>query len=314
VACCLPDSDASIPVDFEELSVLSEHLSLRRSQLLTGEQSLAVRLDVAPKRLLAAVKSALILSLWTQTGDEQIVARQLSCYVSEVNRLRDSAIRLLTVMQDVLKVPCDNDLAQAMHAKGAAAKAARVQLMIAGGVDEDAATLTLVPGIGKAWARRLVEAGLAHIEDLAQAHETDIVALGGVSATRAQSWIESASQLLGSDEIWSPADIADHVKATQVVEPLGLDVYRLRRSWSLRVSQLPQGDEFAITGGTEPHVVHVLSAGSTCDCRDHAKGNACKHLLAVRRHCGDANVLRADRLLGLGSQSSVVDLRKWWAQ
>jgi helicase len=254
------------------------------------------------------------LILWTQTGDEHEVARQLSCYVSEVSRLRDSSIRLLTVIQDLLKVPCDNDPSQAIHAKAAAAKAARVQLMIAGGVDQDAATLTLVPGIGKTWARRLVEAGLAHIEDLAQADEADIVALGGVSAKRAQSWIESASQLLGSDQIWSPVDIAEHVKATQVVEPLGFDVYRLRRSWSLHVSQLPQGDAFAITGGTEPHVVRVLSAGSCCDCADHAKGHTCKHLLAVRRHRGDADVLRVDRLLGLGSQSPGVDLRQWWAQ
>ncbi len=314
IACCLPDSDASIPVDFEELSTLTQQLSQRRSQLLTADESPTARLDVAPKRLLAAIKSALILSLWTQTGDEQLVAQQLSCYTSEVGRLRESAIRLLTVMQDVLRVPCENDPSQALHAKGAAAKAARVQLMIAAGVDEDAVTLTLVPGIGKTWARRLAEAGIHHIEDLAQADMADIVKTGGVSASRAQEWIAAASNLLDSDDIWSPSDVAGHVIATHVVEPLGFDVYRLRRSWSLQVSPLPRDSAFAITGGTEPHVVRLLGAGWSCDCADQAKGQTCKHEIAVRRHQGDADVRRADSLLGIESQSSGVDLRKWWAQ
>lgn len=314
IACCLPDSDASVQVDYEELSTLTQHLSQRRSQLLTGEHPPAARLDVAPKRLLAAVKSALILSLWSKTGDERLVAQQLSCYASEVSRLRESAIRLLTVMQDVLRVPCENDPSHALHAKGAAAKAARVQLMIAAGVDEDAATLTLVPGVGKTWARRLAEAGLPHIEDLAQADTTDIVKIGGVSASRAQDWIDAASKLLDSDDIWSPADVAGQVNATEIVEPLGFDVYRLRRSWSLSVSPLASDSAFAITGGTEPHVVRRLNAGWSCDCADHAKGQTCKHLIAVRRHHRDDEVLRADSLLGIESRSSVVDLRKWWAQ
>lgn len=314
VACCLPDSDASIPVDFEELSTLTEHLSQRRSQLLNGDAPPIAKLDVAPKRLLAAVKSALILSRWTQTGDERTTAQQLSCYVSEVSRLRESATRLLTVMQEVLKVACENDPSNALHAKSAAAKAARVQLMIAAGVDEDAATLTLVPGIGKTWARRLVGAGLPHIEDLAQADVSDIVTLGGVSESRAQTWIEAASRLLDSDDIWTPADIAGQVNATHVVEPLGFDVYRLRRSWSLQVAPLHGDGTFAITGGTEPHVVQSASTGWSCDCADHAKGQTCKHVIAVRRHQGDDDVLHADALLGIGTPSSVIDLRKWWAQ
>jgi helicase len=314
LACCLPDSDASLSVDFEELPTLTEQLSQRRSRLLTGDDPPAARLGVAPKRLLVAVKAAMILTVWTATSDEQLVAQRLCCYASEVGRLRESAARMLTVMQDVLRVMCSEDPTIALHGKGLAAKAARVQLMIAAGVDEDAATLTLVPGIGKTWARRLVEANHQHIEDLAQADAADIVALGGVSPSRATAWIEAASRLLDSDEVWAPADIADYVDVAPTVEPLGFDIYRLRRSWSLQVAPLPEGTAFAITGGTEPHVVRLLSDRWACDCADHAKGHTCKHVIAVRRHRRDDDVLLADVILGSGAKTSLVDLRSWWAQ
>jgi hypothetical protein len=315
LACSLPDSDASLPVDFEDLSALAEQLSRRRSRLLTtDEESPAARLGVAPKRLLVAIKAALILSHWTQTGDERLVAQQLCCYVSEVVRLRESAIRMLTVMKDLLRVMSADDPGYALHAEGLSAKVARVELMISGGVDEDAATLTLVPGIGKTWARRLVGANLRHIEDLAQAEVSDIVALGGVSTARATAWIEAASRLLDSDEVWAPADSADLVTVAHAVEPIGFDVYRLRRSWSLQVTPMAEQDTFAINGGTEPHVVRMMSAKWACDCADHAKGHTCKHVFAVRRHHRDDDVLHADAVLGIGTRPSQVDLRNWWAQ
>jgi helicase len=315
LACSLPDSDASVPVDFEELSTLTEHLAQQRSHLLaSGDVCPTARLGVDRKRLLVAAKAALILSAWTETGDEQLVAQRLGCYVSEVVRLRESAVRLLTVMQDVLRFMCVDDPDCALQAKILAAKVARVQLMVTAGVDQDAATLMLVPGIGKTWARRLVAANLRHIEDLAQADAEDVVALGGVSRLRAAAWIDAASKLLDSDAISAPADTADHISVAHGVEPIGFDIYRLRRSWSLQITPMPDDAAFAITGGTEPHVVRRLSAGWACDCADHGNGHICKHVIAVRRYCRDEEVLRADALLGVESQSSQVDLRTWWAR
>jgi len=93
---------------------------------------------------------------------------------------------------------------------------------------------------------------------------------------------------------------------------VGFDLYRLRRSWSLQVSRLPEGDAYAINGGTEPHLVRFLDARWSCDCADHAKGRTCKHLIRRSRHQGDDEVLRADADLSLRPQTSPIDLRTWW--
>ena len=52
-----------------------------------------------------------------------------------------------------------------------------------------------------------------------------------------------------------------------------------------------------------------------CECEDfQLRQQACKHVIAVRRHCRDDEVLRADALLGNRAKSSLIDLRNWWVQ
>src|SRR5690606_26776056 len=71
-----------------------------------------------------------------------------------------------------------------------------LERMVQYGLDERAATLTLVGGIGGRWARRLNDLGLDDIEDLAAVDPEALAGERGLSAERAREWVEEASRLL----------------------------------------------------------------------------------------------------------------------
>jgi predicted nucleic acid-binding Zn finger protein len=41
---------------------------------------------------------------------------------------------------------------------------------------------------------------------------------------------------------------------------------------------------FTVSGGLEPHRVNIHTNGEHCDCADFAKGNLCKHVIAVKHY------------------------------
>ena len=316
VACCsLPDCDPVVTVDFEDLDDIGTRLASRRSHLLSSETDDAADvLEISSKRLLSSVKGALILLTWTELGDAQLVAEQLTCYTSEVTRLRDSVLRLLSGLRAVHKDTAADPSSAGFDLSNLDKKLARLELMLAAGLDEDAATLTLVPGIGKVWARRLVEHGIHDIEMLAQATETQLTEIGQLSLRRATEWIAEASQRLSSDDMWITTDIGAQVKVLTEQVELTVDVYRLKRSWQLRVEQDPEPRTFRVTGGTDPHLVTGIPGTWSCDCVDRAKGHECKHLIAVRRWHGDPLIQSVDEALLQGSRGAEINLRAWWAR
>ncbi|WP_422201838.1 DEAD/DEAH box helicase [Aquabacterium sp.] len=313
LACaCLPDMEPVLPVDFEELDALTHLLTAQRSHLLTVEiHQLHDLLKVTPKRRLSAVKSALMLQMWAQIGDLDHVAEKVCCYPGDIVRARESMIRLLSGALAVTEDLVLRDPENSLHLSTVKQRIQRLQLMIDNGLNTDAATLTLVKGIGPTWARKLIDHGIDDVETLAQTEATALVAMGRISIDRAQQWITEATQLLSSDDIWSITDSGNLVQTQSTQISPEIDIYRYRRSLQLLVRKDENSSGWQVSGGTDPHLVSDGDSLS-CDCMDYAKGHTCKHIIAVRRHLEDPDVLALDARLAEAPNATSIDLCEWW--
>jgi helicase len=92
-----PDCEPVIPVDFEELSIFARQLDGIPSFVFF--QIKEVRkwlLNPSGKRILSALKTAVMLLAWCENDDESAVAEEFSIYTFELTRLQESFNRLLT--------------------------------------------------------------------------------------------------------------------------------------------------------------------------------------------------------------------------
>lgn len=291
------DCEPVLPVDFEELDALAASLSEQSSALLQlSRRRIAEILGVDGKRLLAALKMAVVLRAWTKTADTAVVASQHDCYPFEVERLRESMGRLLVAMSSIFEKP--GELQDDEPPPDPAAppllreRVRALSGMIEGGLDEFAVTLTLVAGIGPKLAKRLQAEGIADVDELAAAEPLRLAAIRGISKKRATYWITEAKRIAG----WRTAFIFRETAAlVQTLSPRWtseVDPYRLRRAIDLTVAG-SDGDQLVVTGGLEPHIVKTREGSLVCDCIDSQRtDNArhCKHILAVRLFRGDEQV------------------------
>jgi helicase len=184
--------------------------------------------------------------------------------------------------------------------------------MVSGGLDEFAATLTLIEGVGMKTARSLLGEGVADVGQLARLSAGDLPKLKGVTAKRLTQWIGEAKRLALSGSMFTFRETAPHVNAAPTGWLPGVDPYRLRRALDLRVASA-DGGALLVTGGLEPHVVRVQAGEPTCDCVDAGRGNVCKHALAVRMHLGDAQLkVLADKLWGAVGGEDKIDVFELW--
>ena len=314
VACASDDCEPIIPVSFEEISSISELLSGETSALLNEEPNkLPSQFEITPRRFLAALKMALAVRGYTRTGNCEEVAGVLDCYPLEVKRLSESVARLLPAMASIaeLTLAGSEGVDALTNSSEVPRKIRLLHRMVETGFDEAKVSITLVPGIGPTWAGRLVDAGFQHIEELAQATESELVGLGGLTQKRASQWIEQASERMSSDDAFLLCDLGDKVLPHNGDWPIDIDPYRLRRARSLSVIRAGNSD-FMVTGGTDPHYVTSEQTNFRCDCLDYAKGHRCKHILAVHCECGDEDVMRALALMSDTAQAPAVDLFKLW--
>jgi len=308
VACSSQDCEPLIPVDFEELESVSGAVEAEPSLLLRrAPDELLALLGVGGKRALASLKMALVLRALTRTGEAGPVADAHDCYPHEVSRLQESVERLLLAFESMVRSmlqglePSPQPLVDLLR------RVAVLRQMVVAALDEEAATLTFVPGIGPRMARRLVAIGVRHLEDLALAQTADLADVNGLSATRASAWIASAESLAPDHSAASLREESGGGTLARSALPPGVEPYRLRRALDLRVER--RGTRFQVSGGLEPHLV-TLRPQPTCDCADFGKGSTCKHLLAVRLKVGDADLARA--AAAFTAQSDTIDLQRWW--
>jgi len=288
-ATCSDDCEPLLPVNFEELDSLASRLAGESSSLLQRPQSLVIQLlDIRGKRLLSALKMALVIRTWTRSADTSFVAKEYDCYPFEVERLYRSLERLLLAMSGIIEHR--NDEAGELVPWGqyvpVSERIQALQRMVTIGLDECAATLTLVDGIGPKIAKKLQSIGIQDIEDLALAEPTDLCQLQGISHKRVARWIENAEVLVRSKSAFYYKEIGPTIQLAPADWPTDVDPYRLRRALDLRIAGA-EGGRYLITGGLEPHIVQVDASHTICDCPDASKNHRCKHILALQFHKGD---------------------------
>jgi helicase len=183
--------------------------------------------------------------------------------------------------------------------------------MVTHGVDEETVTLTFLDGVGGTLARRLHDAGISDIEDLTVSDAEDLAKLPGISAARAVRWIAEATELIRTRSAFSLRESGPPSSATySEIWTSGIDPYRLRRALDLQVRL--QGEGFAVCGGLEPHRVVGRGDHTSCDCADFAKGYACKHVLAVRLHQKDPELLSHVERISSNVSTGELDLFLLW--
>jgi helicase len=314
IAACTDDCEPILPVDFEELELLEDRLSKCRTHLFQKPKEDWRQLTTKRgKRLLTALKAAVVLLHWTNTGDIEAVSTEHDCYAFELLRLCESMDRLLLAAAavDELTHPPANGPSE--ESRGGEPVNPRIQLlrqMVLNGVDEQAAELTCVGGIGAKWARKLVNAGITGLLDLATSRAILLRELNGLSEKRAQTWIDSARKLTKTRSCKDVDRSAPFVRTKPVGFELSVDPYRLRRALDLEVRPT-DSRSWTVTGGLEPHRV-ASEPDLCCDCPDHAKGHVCKHLLAVRLYCGDRELHGAAERFAKVSDDNHLDLFSLW--
>lgn len=300
VAASSEDCEPVMPVDFEELDAIANLLSQEKSVLLhRSRRELADFLGIDGKRLLAALKMGLVARDWTRSGDADEVAEKYNCYPFEAERLRESLDRLLLAMLAIFEKVKDEKSTESPETQldehiSMRERVKVLQQMVAAGINESAATLTVINGVGPKLAKRLHDNGIADIEDLAAAEIEELLAIQRLSRDRAKRWIAEAKEkiLFRSAFCYRESDPAANVKTREW--PPEVDPYRLRRALDLKIAGA-EGGMFRITGGLEPHIVRTVDGKLICDCQDAAKAidlpvgqrYQCKHALAVMLHRGD---------------------------
>ncbi len=308
------DCEPVLAVDFEELDSLAAAVAAEPSYFLNLPLSeLRQTLSISSRRLLSAVKMAHVMRIWTRTGDAGQSAEATDCYPFEVTRLAESMGRLLQATRELLAVGGENPNTspQVDDEPTQLERIETLQTMVSFGLDEGAATLCFVPGIGGTFAKRLVGHGIMDIEELAAMEPEDLAGLKGLSLRRAQQWIDHAAGMIKTQHGLRLRDSGPRTPAARITWPHGIDPYRLRRALDLHVTQL-SSNEYRITGGLEPHQVMVENKSIRCDCMDHQRGNHCKHILAVRKFQKDRAILRLLKALSKEPETLGLDLLQLW--
>src|SRR5262249_50216985 len=209
VATSTDDCEPTLAVNYEELDALASFLAAERSILLRRAYADVVTiLGIDGKRLLSAIKASLVAKAWIRTGDVGRTAEHSDCYPFEVERLCESLERLLLAMSAILSANKEaSPTAVISDAIPLSEKARALHQMVASGLDESSVTLTLLSGIGPQMARRLVQTGIADIEDLALAEAVKLARIRGLSAARATRWIEQAQVVVQSRSAFCYRDI-----------------------------------------------------------------------------------------------------------
>lgn len=311
--CCAltPDCEPVLAVDFEDLESLADSLAWHSSAIFSCAAPLRHPITGVPgKRLLSALKSTACLLRFTESGDAESVALEDNCYPFEIHRLRESCDRLLLAAISIQRLidgdPHENEATDEPAAKSAQLRRLElVRQMILTGLDESAAALTTVPGIGTRWAQKLSAHGFSSLALLAAATPEQLTKLKGVSPTRAATWITTAAAIPTL-----PPPTARRLRLTPVEADCPVDPYRLRRALDLRCVQSP-AHSWTVTGGLEPHKV-TINGFPHCDCPDHAKGHTCKHILAVQLASGNPTLTNALQFLSNHSPHDYLDLFQLW--
>lgn len=290
--CASVDFTARVRCEADTLDACQRALSAEPSTFKRLERAeLREYTSVRGRDMVRSVKTALSLRAWTRLGDIDEAAAAVGVMPHELEEARTECVRMLHALSAL-----SSEMGEGLPPPGGESPRLDDQLlavrsMVCAGLDDEQATLALIDGVGPVLARRLIDAGIDDVEDLAVSDAAALAAaVRGLSAARAQQWIAQAAEHLGSGGAfrfreWEAdhADIADTPRASREAR---LDYFRWQRASLLTVlSGVP--DTWTVSGGSEPHEVLRVDGEVRCACKDAGKGHLCKHAIAVRAVLGD---------------------------
>jgi ATP-dependent DNA helicase len=311
-----PDCEPVIPVDFEELPILAQQLEGIPSFVFFQLRDVRKWLmNPSGKRVLSALKTAAMFLVWCKDDDEDTVADEFSVYTFELTRLQESFNRLLTaataISNYVLEDPKNALKDEPPEKPEATQRLELLRHMVISTLPSESASLAFVKGIGTKWARKLRDNGYTDIHALSSATLEPLGAIPGLSLTRAKQWIAGA-KAMASKPVPSTESTAPLIECElPFTKRETYDPYRLRRAMELTISPKSKG-RYIVSGGLEPHRVHLHGDEERCDCADFAKGNICKHIIAVRRHQWQSDYRKNEKQQQLLQDFSTIDLFDLW--
>lgn len=313
-----PGFEQLLPCNFEELESLGGVLEgVESSQLRSSSSELLQTWNISGRRALAVIKTALAATQRFEGKHEEDIAEQFDSYAFEIRNLIESLDRHLAALLEVSAQPKelnqDSNDTNAQSKPYLTKKIGLLQSMLQHALSAESATLCMAPGIGGSMAAKLVQNGYSDVEDLAQAELDDLISIPGIGRKRASSFIDTAAQLISNDDLWDLRDEGSTSAHISTSFPSTIDPYRFGRSLELRVENTDQS-RYQVTGGAEPHEVYSQNGTYSCDCKDHAAGNLCKHTLAVRLLDKDPQLLQLQEQLCQGSTGLGLDLVALWLE
>ena len=326
LAATSEDCEPRLTVDFEELENLADNLSGQRSCVFSSSKPHGF--GAGGKQVLSALKTAAVMMDWNSSGDAESVAEEWNCYPFEIVRLCESMDRLLMAVASVQRLlDPEPDEGEEKIKSPLLRRVELLRQMVINGLGPDAASLTCIEGIGAKWARKLVQNGINSLDELASATAKQLIQLGKLKGKRADKWIRAAR--ITDKTMVTDSDAAQFIALQPSYSDLGIDPYRLRRAMELS-AQIISDESWQVTGGLEPHIVKIFAGhrpamvGFTatplphperhfaCDCPDFAKGNTCKHILAIKRTLGDEQVSQALERIEQATSEDFLDLTPLW--
>lgn len=325
LAAVSPDMAPVLYANNEELDEICRQAETLRGEFLpmTVDRIMKLFPDIREtKRLLSAVKMAVICILITEGVPAAELSKTYSVYEADLNLMRENAVRVLTGMAAVCAAadrrdkardeeddssaenagdePVNREQAKPKRKSGLSLFLQQAADMLRYGVGEEMFFLTQMRNVGGVTARTLYHAGFRTPEALKAATAAELEKLPGIGKKLAGSIIgqaESISQrtLPGN----SRGTVRLTCRAPRIKPKDGIDPYRLKRSLELSAAE-GRNEKYRVTGGRDPHIVSWKEGTYRCDCMDFLKNGEsipCKHILCVRHEQGDEDVIKMVRKL-----------------
>lgn len=295
------DNDIVVRANFEDLEDIKNKIGSQPSHILgLPKQEICNLLGLNGKSLLNAINTALTARYWTQIGNAQGVVKSCKCYPFEVEQIRDGFARLLSAMTEVLSIDCDRN--SDSPSVSLQEKIDVLCKMVETGLSETAITLTLVPGIGVAFAQKLVENGIADIEELANCEPKDLIDIPNIGKKSATKWIDHANNKI--DVNFSANRYQEeNVSVDVTISHQDTNAYLRQRSQALAIQMLDK-QTLIVSGGLDPHIIKLGGEKMVCDCGQ----SNCKHIIAAEKWHKGEDKTEFDTLDGDG-----LDIFKLWA-
>jgi helicase len=310
-ACLMEEVTPRPGFRFEEIDTMGDFLLSVPSVLLDLPCGDLVAMAGGPKRLLSALKAAVIMHRRTEGEDMNTLAETFDAYAPDIRTLAENAEWTLETAGRVFAHLSRKQWLEYQE-EGETEKRPRSRLenlcsdlrsMVRHAVPREVLALVEVPGIGTKRALALREAGIRTLDDLLESSPAVLAPLLRLKEPAILKILAAASEVREAKEMEDPFDsdspsetcpiLRPSEYATPPSWPAGVDPYRLRRALDLQIDFLG-AEVVRVSGGTEPHSVSIRRNARgrrsySCDCADFAKGTLrCKHVLRSQLENSDA--------------------------